>query len=131
MLIDTSAIIAYFSDSEAQHQDVVTAVTLLLSNGNALGLLDSVLEETLAVVRKRISKKQAVHIAKNLVDRPVMKLITLSEDIVLQATALFVKHRGKYSYVDCSLVASAKNLHESTILTLDRDFRELGLKSIP
>lgn len=131
MLIDTSAIISYFNDGEENHRTIVNTVKIALSQGDSLQVLDTVLEEVLAVFRKRISKDLSVRVAKFLIGRRVVEIIPIGQGLIKESVKLFVKYRGKYSYVDCSLAAWAKANQENIILAVDKHFSELGLAVIP
>lgn len=124
--IDTSVLVAFFNrDDEyfSQAKAIIAAQTV------PVVLLDVVLHESLALLRKRVSKKVAVEAATQLFHSDFFEFHLSDETIITDALTLFISRKGKYSYADCVITTHTQQL-KLPLLSFDPHFRELGLKII-
>jgi predicted nucleic acid-binding protein len=131
MLIDTSALIGYFIREDLHWSAVRSIVNQLKTNNDSLDILDTVYEEALAVLRKRHSKAAAIRAAKIMIASSTVNLCCVGKNTLIESSKMFIKHKGKYSYVDCTLAVWAEKNGIKTIIAVDKHFSELGLIVIP
>lgn len=118
--IDTSVFVAFFNKHDQYHKQ---ALNLLVLQKTPIFILDAVLHESLALLRKRVGKDVAIQAAQYLQDSYFCTLFISPKSMLIKALALFIEKRGKYSYTDCILFLEAK-LRDGGVLSFDRHFRD-------
>lgn len=131
MLIDSSVLIAYLNKDDSLHQEAKQLIRQLKKDREVIDILDTVYEEVLAVLRKRHSKLIAINAAGKIMASSAVRIICINKETLLKSSRMFIKHQGRYSYVDCSLAEWAEKHNIKTIIAIDRHFSELGLTVIP
>jgi len=123
ILVDTSALIAFFIKSEKHH---TTVREYCSANSNAQWvILSTVFDETVTWLRIKVSIQASIEIGEIL--REVHHYIALSELDDLATWEVFSRYDDKFwSYTDCSLLAMANRLEISNILSFDRHFRQMS-----
>lgn len=127
MLVDSSVLIAYFNKDDSLHQEAKRLIRQLKENREIIDILDTAYEEVLAVLRKRHSKLIAIDAAKKMLASSAVRLICINKETLLKSSRMFIKHQGRYSYVDCSLAVWSEKHNIKTIVAIDRHFSKLGL----
>ena len=100
MLVDTSILVSLFNESDSHHLIVRKFIYQALLRKKSLEVADTVYEELLAILRKRIGKTYAVRAARSLTQLPIIQLVETDNELLLAATDIFLKNAAKYSYVD-------------------------------
>jgi predicted nucleic acid-binding protein len=131
VLLDTSALIAFFVQSEKHHLAVKNYV---LEHSNIQWIiLSSVFDETVTWMRLRVSIQASIEIGHVLREEHIY--IALSEADDLATWEIFCRYDDKlWSYTDCSLLVMAKRLGVSEIVSFDQHIRQmagLGIVCVP
>ena len=131
MLIDTSALMALYSKEERYHKECLSQFKLLAEKGIRGIMVETVIEELILLVRKRVSREAAGKIAKDILKNKMIRVVFLNDKLMRETVEVFLKHKGEYSYVDCSEYVYAKAFGYSQIIAVDSDFGKLGLEVFP
>jgi uncharacterized protein len=131
VLVDTSALIAFFVQSERHHQAV--REYFLQHSNNQWIILSSIFDETVTWIRIRVSAKQSIQIGRLL--REEHRYIALSESDDLATWEAFCRYDDKaWSYTDCSLLVMARRLGVLNVVSFDEHIRQmagLGIVCLP
>lgn len=93
---------------------------------------DYVLDETLTLLRSRISLAAATTFIDKLRGSKSVRTFWIDEALFEKAIAVFQKSAGKsWSFTDCTSFALIKDLSLSEAFAFDRHFREAGLRMYP
>jgi len=125
-LIDSSVLIAFFNGTDDFSQ---MAKRLISNQETPVIVLSAIAHESLALIRKRVSKQVATQAANQLLNSPFFILQTSGQEIISESLALFIKKKAKYSFVDCLVITEAQ-LKKSSVLTFDKHFKDFDLKII-
>ena len=131
IIIDTSALIAFFVRSETHHQ---TAQQYCIQNPKKHWLiLESVFDETVTWIRTKISSKVSIQVGQIL--REEHHYINLSDADDAATWEAFCKYDDKkWSYTDCSILVMAYRLQVFEVFTFDDHIRQmagLGIICVP
>lgn len=131
VLFDTSALIAFFIQSEKNH--IAIKNYCLRYPTHRWIILDSVFDETVAWIRARIFTKHSIQIGQAL--RQEHEYIHLSDLDDLATWETFCRYDDKsWSYTDCSLLVMAQKLTVFQIASFDEHIRQmagLGVICVP
>lgn len=131
VLFETSALIAFFIQSEKNHIDIKNYC--LRNSTMRWIILDSVFDETVTWVRAKISTKHSIQIGRVL--RQEHEYVHLSESDDLATWETFCQYDDKsWSYTDCSLLVMAQKLTVFQVASFDEHIRQmagLGVVCIP
>lgn len=131
VLVDTSALIAFFVKSE-KHHEAVKEYFLKHSTVRWI-ILSSVFDETVTWIRTRISAKTSIQVGYLL--REEHRYIALSETDDLAIWEAFCRYDDKlWSYTDCSLLVMAHRLGVLNVVAFDEHIRQmagLGIICLP
>ena len=131
VLVDTSALIAFFIRSE-NHQ--LTVKNYVLEHPTVQWLiLSSVFDETVTWLRLRVSIQASIEIGQVLREEHVYIALSDADD---HATwEAFCSYDDKmWSYTDCSLLVMAQRLRVSEVVSFDQHIRQmagLGIVCVP
>ncbi|WP_202925303.1 type II toxin-antitoxin system VapC family toxin [Myxacorys almedinensis] len=131
VLVDTSALIAFFVGSEKHH----SAVKSYFLEHRAIEwvILSSVFDETVTWLRLRVSVSASIEIGSVL--RQEHRYIALSEADDQAIWEAFCRYDDKlWSYTDCSLLVMAQRLGIFEIVSFDQHIRQmagLGVVCLP
>ncbi len=131
ILIDPSALIAFFVQSEKHHlavkQYILDCPTVQWI------ILSSVLDETVTWLRLRISAQASIEVGRVLREEHLYIALSEADDRV--TWEMFCRYDDKlWSYTDCSLLAMAQRLDITEIASFDRHIRQmagLGIVCVP
>jgi predicted nucleic acid-binding protein len=131
VLIDTSALIAFFVQSEKHHLAVKNYV---LENPTVQWIiLSSVFDETVTWVRLRVSIQASIEIGHVLREEHVYIALSEADDHATWET--FCRYDDKLgSYTDCSLLVMAQRLGVFEVVSFDQHIRQmagLGIICVP
>lgn len=131
VLVDTSALIAFFIHSEKHHP---TIKTYLAKNPSTQWVvLSSVFDETVTWLRIKVSIAASIEVGHLL--RNEHTYIVLSEEDDRAVWDIFSCYDDKqWSYTDCSLLAMAQRLKVPRILSFDHHIQQmegLGIRCLP
>jgi len=131
IIVDTSALIAFFIKSETYHE---TAQNYCLENPhNGWIILESVFDETVTWIRSKVSSKASIQVGQIL--REDHHYINLSDSDDLATWEAFCKYNDKkWSYTDCSILVMAHPLQIFEVFAFDDHIRQmagLGIICVP
>jgi len=131
IIVDTSALIAFFIKSETHHE---TAQNYCLENPhNNWSILESVFDETATFIRSKVSSKASIQVGQIL--REDHHYINLSDSDDLATWEAFCKYNDKkWSYTDCSILVMAHRLQIFEVFAFDDHIRQmagLGIICVP
>lgn len=131
VLVDTSALVAFFVQSEKHHLAVKSYV--LDHPTIQWVILSSVFDETVTWLRLRVSVPASIEVGRVL--REEHRYITLSAADDYATWEAFYRYDDKlWSYTDCSLLVMAQRLEIPEILSFDQHIRQmagLGIICVP
>jgi len=131
IIIDTSALIAFFVKSEKNHP----AARKFMSEHKDMTwiILEPVFDETVTWIRRKVSIRSSIQIGKIL--REEHRYINLSAEDDAETWKVFCQYDDKqWSYTDCSLLVIAKRLNMNRIFAFDEHIRQMsgsGIFSVP
>jgi len=132
VLVDTSALVALYLDSDAWHAEAVRALAQLREQRRPLLATTDVFDETVTLVRRWGGYARAVEVGTALRESRVLTLVPVDEAAREEAWGLFKRHKNpKLSFTDCTSAAVMGRLGIESVFTFDSDFRGFGLKPIP
>lgn len=131
IIVDTSALIAFFVRSETHHQ---AAQQYCRKNPQKRWIiLESVFDETVTWIRTRISSQASIQIGQIL--REEHRYINLSDANDTATWEVFCKYDDKkWSYTDCSILVMAHRLKVFEIFAFDEHIHQmagLGIICVP
>ncbi len=131
IIVDNSALIAYFIQSEKKHD----SVSSYIKNHPNLELIviSTVFSEIMTWLRLKVHPKHALPIGSFLREQCLFHPINKREDAV--TGEIFKNYSDKkWSYTDCLLLAISKEENIPTILTIDHHFHQMkncGITVVP
>jgi predicted nucleic acid-binding protein len=131
IIVDTSALIAFFIRSETHHQ---AAQQYCLKNPkNRWIILESVFDETVTWIRTKVSSQASIQVGQIL--RKEHLYVNLSEADDAATWEAFCKYDDKkWSYTDCSILVMAHRLKIFEIFAFDDHIHQmagLGIICVP
>lgn len=131
VLVDTSALIAFFVKSE-RHHNAARRYALQHPNSRWI-ILSSIFDETVTWIRAKISIKDSIEIGHVL--RQEHRYVTLLDADDAATWEAFCRYDDKlWSYTDCSLLVMALRLGVFHVFAFDdhiRQMAELGIVCVP
>ena len=122
IIVDTSALIAYFIHSEKKHQSISKYVQE--NSDQEWIIVSTVFSEIMTWLRLKVNPKHAIPIGSFLREQCKYHLITKKEDE--ETWSIFKNYSDKkWSYTDCSLLAVSKEQNIPLILTIDHHFQQM------
>lgn len=129
--VDTSGFVALYRKHDAHHDEALTIWNQLRKEDVLLYTTRDVLGETIILVRRREGFQQALLCGNDLWDSPVLEILRPGQREDQLAWELFKKYSDKeLSFVDCVSFAVMKELRILYAFTFDKDFEEVGFKSV-
>jgi predicted nucleic acid-binding protein len=128
IFIDTGAFLALEDESDQYHEEALQFREQVLRKKRYEMISTSyVLDETLTLIRFRISIKASIDFSKNIRKSKVVKLVQVSREIEEEALDIFESYDDKdFSFTDCvSFVAMwRKGIKEA--FAFDEHFNQMG-----
>lgn len=132
LFIDTAGWMACADESDPAHQRAREARDAALEEGKILVTTDYVVDETLTLIRVRLSLIAAEAWWSQLEGSSRLRWEWIGGARAEKARALFFRHRDKsYSFTDCTSFVVMKELKLKQALTTDRHFRQMGFDVLP
>ena len=90
-------------------------------------LSDYVLDESVTIIRVRVSHKAAVAFGQSILGSNVVELLPIESDGRLAAWEIFRKYADQeFSFTDCTSFALMRKLRLKTAFTFDGHFSQMG-----
>ena len=134
VFIDTSAWMAYYLSDEPDHIRIKNLVKGFLKEHTAIITSNDVIDETVTnfiYVKPKIAKKFVEFIQKAFAMNTATQL-WVDEEIQNEAFGLIQKFsEHKLSLTDATTIALVKRFNIESIISLDSDFKKVGLRPLP
>ena len=128
IFIDTSAFLALEDESDQYHDEALQFREQVLRKGR-YGMITTsyILDETLTLIRFRISIKSSIAFSKKIRKSKVVKIVRVSEDIEEKALDLFERYDDKdFSFTDCVSFVVMKGMGIKETFAFDHHFNQIG-----
>jgi len=122
VLVDTGIFFAYYSLRDRYHMDSVALVIHMAEGRWGKAYITShVLDETLNVLKYRVSSSTAEAFIGTFIDRGIVRIIHTDEEVEKEALRIFRENisRKGFSYTDAVTVATAKKYNITHLLSYD------------
>ena len=124
ILVDTGAWFAAVTPSDPNHPH---AAAFLASNRDPLVTSDSIIDETLTLLRARGEHRRALPLGERFFTGEVAEIVYLTEEDVQQAWETFRSCADKdWSFTDCASKVFCERLSIETAFAFDRHFKQFG-----
>lgn len=127
ILLDTSFLIAYFNQKDANHQKAMNSVQDIV--GKKFGtpyMTDYIFGETVTVALIKMKDlDRATRIGDYMLK--ALQTIRIEEDVFLAAWKIFHSQKGtRLGFTDCTTIATMKYHGINNIATFDEDFTKIS-----
>jgi predicted nucleic acid-binding protein len=127
--VDTSAWLALNDKNDQYHSEAVSKVTLIRQQKIQLVTSEYVFDESVTIIRYRISHRAAVAFGDALISSNVASIEDITDEERLKAWALFKKYGDKdLSFTDCTSFALMIKLKLRKAFSFDDHFKQVGFE---
>ena len=132
LFVDTAGWMACADAANPAHGPARAARDAALEAGRILVTTDYVVDETLTLVRMRLSLAAAEAWWAQVEGSSRVRHETIDALRAEKARAVMFRHRDKtYSFTDCTSFVVMRELKLKQALTTDRHFRQMGFQVLP
>src|SRR3990172_6375411 len=129
LFVDTSAWLAlndrndqYYSRAAAKSTDIKRHRIELITS-------EYIIDESITLIRYRVSHKAAVIFGDSLLNSSIVKIIDVKGEDRIKAWEMFKKYEDKeLSFTDCISFVLMENLKLNKTFTFDEHFKQLGFE---
>lgn len=135
IFIDTSAWIAYYLSDERNHIKVKSTIKSLLKERAIIFTSNDIIDETVTRLVKTTNPKivaQFINVICENINKNTLTQLWVDEQIQTEAFRLvekFTEH--KLSLTDATTITLMKKFSIKSIISLDSDFRKVGITTFP
>ena len=128
MFIDTGAFLALEDESDKYHKVALQFREQVLRKKRYVVIATSyVLDETLTLIRFRLSIKASIDFSKKIRKSKVVKIVRVSEEMEEKALDIFERYDGKdFSFTDCVSFVVMWEMGIKETFTFDEHFNQMG-----
>ncbi len=122
VLIDTGVFFAFYSLRYKHHLDSLALIVHLVEGKWGRGIITNhILDETLNILKYRVSDKAAYSFIRTFIDGDIVKIVYVDEEIEDKALEIFKENIGRkgFSYTDAVSVATIRELDIEYFLSYD------------
>ena len=129
IFIDTGAFLALEDASDKYHEAAIRfREQKLLPDRYEIITTSYILDETLTLIRSRLSIKASVDFSKRIRQSQIVKILSVSKEIEDKALDMFEKFDDKvFSFTDCVSFVVMRELDIQDVFTFDEDFVQVGM----
>ena len=132
LFVDTAGWVACADASDPAHARAADARDAALEKGWRLVTTDSVVDETLTVIRLRLGLDAAAAWWRPVDGSQRLRWERIDSDRFERARELFFQYRDKdFSFTDCTSFVVMRELRMTDALTTDAHFRQAGFHIVP
>lgn len=132
LFVDTAGWMACADEADPAHARACTARDAALETGQSLITTDFVIDETLTLIRLRLSLASAAAWWRQIDGSSRLRWERVDSDRFEKARELFFQYRDKdFSFTDCTSFAVMREIRLTHALTTDRHFRQMGFQIVP
>jgi uncharacterized protein len=129
LFVDTSAWLALNNRGDQHHSAAVSKSTLIKNQRIDLITSDYILDESITVIRYRVSHRAAVVFGDALMSSAIVTVADVTDEERFNAWEMFKKYGDKeLSFTDCTSFVLMKKLGLQRAFTFDDHFRQLGFE---
>jgi hypothetical protein len=129
LFVDTSAWLALNDKNDQYHGEAVSRTTMIQQQKIQLVTSEYVFDESVTIIRDRISHRAAVAFGDALISSNVASIEDITDEERLKAWALFKKYRDKdLSFTDCTSFALMIKLKLRKAFSFDDHFKQVGFE---
>ncbi len=132
LFVDTAGWMACADEADPAHHRALRSRDAALESGSVLVTTDYVIDETLTLIRVRLTLAAAEAWWAQLEGSSRLRWEWIGMARAERARDVFFRHRDKsYSFTDCTSFVVMKELKLKQALTTDRHFRQMGFEVVP
>jgi len=132
LFVDTAGWMACADEADPAHHRALQSRDTALKSESVLVTTDYVIDETLTLIRIRLTLAAAEGWWAQLEGSSRLRWEWIGMARADKARDVFFRHRDKsYSFTDCTSFVVMKELKLKQVLTTDRHFRQMGFKVLP
>jgi len=132
LFVDTAGWMACADEADPAHHRALQSRDTALKSESVLVTTDYVIDETLTLIRIRLTLAAAEGWWAQLEGSSRLRWEWIGMARADKARAVFFRHRDKsYSFTDCTSFVVMKELKLKQVLTTDRHFRQMGFEVLP
>lgn len=125
--VDTSFWCALYDSRDINHQKAKKLWEKAALKPLKIFISEYIFDETVTLVRRRISHYNAVELGESLLNSKIVVLLELHKEIREKAWKIFKKFSDKeFSFTDCSSFALMESYGLKKALSFDRHFEQMG-----
>jgi len=129
LFVDTSAWLALNNKNDQHHDEAVSKITKVRQQKIQLVTSEYVFDESVTIIRYRISHRAAVAFGDALISSNVASIEDITNEERLKAWVLFKKYRDKdLSFADCTSFALMVKLKLQKAFSFDNHFKQVGFE---
>lgn len=129
LFVDTSAWLALNDKNDQYHDEAVSKITKVRQQKIQLVTSEYVFDESVTIIRYRISHRAAVAFGDALISSNVASIEDITDEERLKAWVLFKKYRDKdLSFTDCTSFALMVKLKLQKAFSFDDHFKQVGFE---
>ena len=129
LFVDTSAWLALNNKNDQYHDEAVSKITKVRQQKIQLVTSEYVFDESVTIIRYRISHRAAVAFGDALISSNVSSIEDITDEERLKAWVLFKKYRDKdLSFTDCTSFALMVKLKLQKAFSFDNHFKQVGFE---
>lgn len=126
VFIDTGAFLAISDKSDTHHKTAVSAYQKIVDQKASLYTSNYVIDETITLIRARVSHTAAVAFIKNF-EVSDIKVLRVAEKEERMAKKIFIRYKDKgFSFTDCTSFALIEGHSIDAVLSIDEHFEQYG-----
>lgn len=135
IFVDTSAWLAYYLSDETNHIRVKSIIKRLLKERSIVFTSNDVIDETVTRLIKTTNSRvvaQFIKVISENISKNNLTQLWVDEQIQTEAFELVEKFsEHKLSLTDATTIALAKKNSIDSVISLDSDFRKVGITTLP
>lgn len=129
LFVDTSAWLALNDKNDQYHNRAVAKISDIKKFRIELFTSEYVIDESITLIRYRISHQAAVTFGDSLLKSSIVSIIDVTQEDRLKAWEVFKRYGDKeLSFTDCTSFVLMRNLKIHKAFTFDEHFKQIGLE---
>ena len=129
LFVDTSAWLALNDKNDQYYDEAVSKINKVRQQKIQLVTSEYVFDESVTIIRYRISHRAAVAFGDALISSNVTAIEDITDEERLKAWVLFKKYRDKdLSFTDCASFALMVKLKLQKAFSFDYHFKQVGFE---
>jgi predicted nucleic acid-binding protein len=127
LFVDTSAWLALNDKNDQYHNKAVEKSLLIKKQRIELITSEYVIDESITIIRYRVSHLSAVIFGESLFNSSLVKILDISAENGHKAWEMFKRYEDKeLSFTDCTSFVLMKNLMLGKAFSFDEYFKQVG-----